>query len=63
MYIRCHSWFSSSGKSNAMETVKQAFSDVEDFLGILPDDSQVAIAPTVEALLDLLAKIKHAIGK
>ncbi len=55
--------FPSTGKSSAMETVKTAFSNVESYFQVEDNNSQIAVAPTVESLLDLLNHLKHCIGK
>jgi hypothetical protein len=55
--------FPSTGKTNAMNKVKSSFEKVEHFLNVQDNDSQIINAPTVEGLFDLLARLKHVIGK
>ncbi len=52
----------STGKSQAMNVFKNAFSQVESFYHITPLDSQQSNAGTIEALLELISKIPGIIG-
>lgn len=52
----------STGKSQAMNVFKNAFSQVETFYQIAPIDSQQSNAGTIEGLLDLHSKIPCIIG-
>ncbi len=52
----------STGKSKALRLVADAIEQVEQYIGVTPNDSQQVCAATIESMLNLLDRLKRVIG-